>query len=117
MWAEATQNERDELVQVLTDRLARQAAGERSKTDRVTFFFIDRRVLDDGSLLVTARLPAEGRERSVSWRLAQHNMGFHIVDVVTEAGGIIADLRSRFMSFADQSDGIRKFSKYLATQF
>jgi len=96
--------------------LARQAARQQSKTDRVTFIFVDRRVLDDGSLLVSARLSAEGRKQSISWRLAQHNSGFRIVDVVTEAGGIIADLRSRFMSFTGQPDGIMKFSKYLAAQ-
>lgn len=114
LWGEATQAERNELVGFLTDWLARQVARERSRTDRVSLVFVDRRELGDGSFLMSAHLSAEGRSRSVTWRLVRRDSGFRIVDVVGEAGGIIADLRARFTSFSGQPNGIRRFSKYLA---
>ena len=114
MWADATQSERDELVRVLADRLVRQAVRERSGIDRAAFVFFDRQELDDGSLLVSAYVSAKGRRRTVTWRLVQRHAGFRITDVVTESGGLIADLRSRFSAFKNRSNGISRFSEYLA---
>ena len=114
LWGSATKDEQAGLVDALALSLARRALQERSAAAQLSIAFVDRQELNDGSLFVSALVSARGRRGSIGWRLVRRGTGFRIVDIVTEAGSIIAELRARFAAFRNQPDAVRKLAAYLA---